>query len=78
MRTWWTFAETVVISNNNKDDDDHEGNIVITCRIILESVFFLLFDSFPFKEDGSIFDGSAVLDEWIVSPFLGSKSTQLI
>lgn len=49
-----------MIGNNNKDDDDNDDNI-ITYSIILGSVSFLLFDSFSFKEDGSIPDGSAVL-----------------
>lgn len=44
-----------MIGNKNKDDDDD----IITCSIILESVPFLSFDSFSFKEDGSIPDGSA-------------------
>lgn len=39
----------------------NDGNIVITPRTMLRSVSFLLSDSFPFKEDGSIPDGSAVL-----------------
>lgn len=50
-----------MFGDNDKDDDDNDDNIVITYGIILESISFLLFDSFPFKEDGSIPDGSAVL-----------------
>lgn len=39
----------------------NDGNIVITPSIILQSVSFLLFYPFPFKENDSIPDGSAVL-----------------
>lgn len=46
-----------MIGNKNKDDDSD----IITYSIILESVTFLSFDSFLFKEDGSIPDGSAGL-----------------
>lgn len=58
MGTSSTFAEIIVIGNKNKVDSDNDD---ITYSIILESVTFLLFDSFSFQEDGSIPDGSAVL-----------------
>lgn len=49
-----------MISNSNKDDNDNDDNIIIY-SVILGSIYFLLFDSFSFKEGGSIPDGSAVL-----------------
>lgn len=58
MGTSSTFAAVIAIGNKNKVDSDNDD---ITYSIILESVTFLLFDSFSFKENGSIPDGSAVL-----------------